>query len=262
MGTSRRLRVPRPRYGEGVSSVSIIRSGHLTRRAAIVLGVQTALAAVAADAPPLDGLTFHTEPGRLRIPVDEAAQGLRWKVERDAAGTVAAVNGHPVPPGSLRLMTDGTPLADMDDLRRWGAAVVAGPDARTATVQHRRREFTLVAGPQRVEISLGAQRLRAWQGDRLVLETRISSGRKRGSTPTGRFRAGPFRARMHYSSRYQRAPMPWSVQIYGHVFIHGFTSVPDYPASHGCIRVPLTGGNPARFFYEWVETGTPVHVVP
>ena len=41
---------------------------------------------------------------------------------------------------------------------------------------------------------------------------------------------------------------------------NGFTSVPDSPASHGCIRMPLTGGNPARFFYEWVHRGTPVSI--
>jgi hypothetical protein len=52
------------------------------------------------------------------------------------------------------------------------------------------------------------------------------------------------------------------VQVNGHVFIHGFTSVPGYPASHGCVRVPLTGGNPARFFYEWVDAGTPVEILP
>lgn len=66
---------------------------------------------------------------------------------------------------------------------------------------------------------------------------------------------------MHYSSLYHNAPMPWSVQIYGHVFIHGFTSVPNYPASHGCIRLPLNEGNPARFFYEWIDNGSPVSVV-
>jgi lipoprotein-anchoring transpeptidase ErfK/SrfK len=92
-----------------------------------------------------------------------------------------------------------------------------------------------------------------------VLQSRISSGR-RDSTPAGEFKAGPYKARMHYSTRYHNAPMPWSVQIRGHVFIHGFTSVPDYPASHGCIRLPLDGGNPARFFYEWIDHGTPVKV--
>jgi hypothetical protein len=84
-------------------------------------------------------------------------------------------------------------------------------------------------------------------GSRVVMQSRISSGRG-GSTPTGEFRAGPYKAKSRYLNRYYNAPMPWSVQIHGHVFVHGFTSVPNYPASHGCIRLPLTGFNPAKIF--------------
>jgi lipoprotein-anchoring transpeptidase ErfK/SrfK len=54
--------------------------------------------------------------------------------------------------------------------------------------------------------------------------------------------------------------MPWSVQVRGNIFIHGFTVVPDYPASHGCIRMPLTGSNPAKKFFHWVEPGTPIKI--
>jgi lipoprotein-anchoring transpeptidase ErfK/SrfK len=122
-----------------------------------------------------------------------------------------------------------------------------------------RHRLRLTPAVQRAEVSLRDQKLRGWQGDRLVFESRVSSGRE-GRTPAGKFRAGPYKARQHYSSRYHNAPMPWSVQINGHIFVHGFTSVPNYPASHGCIRVPLNEGNPARFFYEWVHRGTPVTV--
>ena len=66
--------------------------------------------------------------------------------------------------------------------------------------------------------------------------------------------------RMHYSKLYHHAPMPYSVQVTGNIFIHGFSYVPRWPASHGCIRVPLTGDNPARRFYEWVEFGTPIEI--
>jgi lipoprotein-anchoring transpeptidase ErfK/SrfK len=109
---------------------------------------------------------------------------------------------------------------------------------------------------KRVEINLTEQRLRAYEGRRLVLNTNISSGRNR-ATPTGRFKAG-YKDADHYSSLYHNAPMPWSVQVSGNIFIHGFSSVPDYPASHGCIRLPLTGRNPAKRFFEWVEAGTPI----
>jgi lipoprotein-anchoring transpeptidase ErfK/SrfK len=120
--------------------------------------------------------------------------------------------------------------------------------------------FTARAGGKRAIVDKAAQELRAYQGDRLVLKTRISTGALGKRTPTGTYAAGPLKSRMHFSSLYNNAPMPYSVQLAGHIFIHGFRSVPSVPASHGCIRVPLTGGNPARWFYRWVEIGTPVTV--
>ena len=214
----------------------------------------------AAFAAPLEGITFAAEPGMLFVPVEEAAKELRWPVQRDDMGKVYQLNEAALRAGSLRSLTDGTELASTELLAEAGASVSApDPEGRISVSGGLFRGFTLVAPAQRVEIDLRKQRLLGWQGERLVLDTRISSGR-RGSTPAGEFIAGPFRSRMHYSSRYQNAPMPWSVQINGHIFVHGFSSVPRYPASHGCIRLPLDEGNPARFFYEWVQNGTPVRV--
>ncbi|MEI8234609.1 MAG: L,D-transpeptidase [Verrucomicrobiota bacterium] len=115
-------------------------------------------------------------------------------------------------------------------------------------------------GPKYVVIDKSQQTLRAYEGSRVVLETRISTGRRGRETPNGHFRAQS-KSLMHYSRLYGNAPMPYSVQIAGNYFIHGFFSVPDHPASHGCIRVPLSGSNPARQFYDWVEPGTPVAIV-
>lgn len=113
---------------------------------------------------------------------------------------------------------------------------------------------------KRVEIDLTKQQLKAYEGNRVVLRTHISSGRT-GNTPTGNFRAGPYKAEEHYSSLYDNAPMPWSVQITGHFFIHGYTDVPKFPASKGCVRVPLTGRNPAKRLYKWIDVGTPIHIL-
>src|SRR5262249_17421555 len=60
------------------------------------------------------------------------------------------------------------------------------------------------------------------------------------------------------SHKYNDAEMPWSVQVRGSVMIHGSHSVPRRAASHGCIRVPLTGQNPARWIYDWIDLGTPI----
>lgn len=208
--------------------------------------------------PGFDAITFTVEPGQLYLPLAEAALTLHWQSQLNEAGRCIALNGAEVTAGSLRCLTDGTELISSSQLAMAGADV-ASIDQQAVVVTHSRRSFTMTAAPKRVEISLAKQELKAWQGSRLVLRSQISSGRN-GRTPAGDFRAGPFRARWHYSSRYRNAPMPWSVQINGHIFIHGFTSVPNYPASHGCIRLPLTGLNPAKFFFEWVDNGTPVSI--
>ena len=40
---------------------------------------------------------------------------------------------------------------------------------------------------------------------------------------------------------------------------HGYHSVPTYPASHGCLRVPIPD---AKSLFNWIRIGTPVDVYP
>ena len=204
----------------------------------------------------LDAITFATEPGKLFIPVHEAIDELDLEIVRGAQCHVTRLNTLELRPGMLRQLVDGTELVSTEQLSTAGAVVAAMNGEGEVKVGGFFHGFTLRAGAQRVEVSLKNQRLKGWQGNRLVIETKISSGRN-GATPAGEFHAGPYRSKLHFSSLYNNAPMPWRVQLHRHIFIHGFSSVPDYPASHGCIRMPLTNGNPARFFYEWVLSGTP-----
>ena len=208
----------------------------------------------------VEAITFALEPGQIYVPLHEAADQLHWKTQRDKAGRCIRLHDVAVPAGALRQLIDGTELIRTSDLELAGATIRIREEDGRMTIGRGFHRFTLIVSTKRAEVSLARQQLRGWQGGRLVLQTHISSGRN-GRTPIGNFIAGPFRQRMHYSKLYHNAPMPWSVQIYGHVFIHGFTSVPNYPASHGCIRVPLDGGNPAKFFYEWIDNGSPVQVL-
>ena len=57
-----------------------------------------------------------------------------------------------------------------------------------------------------------------------------------------------------------RAPMPYCMHVTGDFSIHGFSSVPNYNASHGCIRVEPSEA-------KWLEDnvidyGTKVIVLP
>lgn len=208
--------------------------------------------------PTVGAVTFAVEPGRLYVPVQWVADSLRWRVNQKRNGQIEGVNGFRVQATDVRAV-NSQPWIAVDALARAGAEVTLEESGGRLQVRSGRRGFGVQRGAQRVEIDLSRQRLYAWQGPWLVLETKISSGRY-GNTPRGNFTAGPYKNRMHYSSRYNNAPMPWSVQVTGHIFVHGFSSVPDYPASHGCIRMPISGSNPARWFYEWVEVGTPIRI--
>jgi L,D-transpeptidase-like protein len=102
-------------------------------------------------------------------------------------------------------------------------------------------EFTWYAdralpGPVEVVISIGQQRAYAFQAGELIGFATISSG-KQGSA-IGRFQILEKR-RIYHSARYDNAPMPFMMRLnwFG-VAMHGGHN-PGYPASHGCIRLPV-----------------------
>ena len=196
----------------------------------------------------VQGITFAAEHGEIYIPIDEAARRLNLRI------SFPGYRQH------SRKLADGTPLISLTELTEKGVKVVSAESGKVARVSRFIRSFDVMVGAKYTEINLTEQKLRAWQGKRLVLETRISTGKRGHRTPKGDFHAGPYKARMHHSTLYDNAPMPWSVQVTGNIFIHGFSSVPAYPASHGCIRLPFNEGNPAKFFYDWINVGTPISI--
>lgn len=79
----------------------------------------------------------------------------------------------------------------------------------------------------------------------------VSTGRKGYRTPTGQFQ--PYRmTKMHYSRKYDNAPMPHSIFFHGGYAIHATDAVDKLgrPASHGCIR--LSPQN-AKWLYNLVK---------
>jgi hypothetical protein len=110
------------------------------------------------------------------------------------------------------------------------------------------------AGSERVVISLSEQIAYLYRGDALVAVASISTGVEGRDTPTGIFTVRgktPF----HRSKKYDNAPMPFTqfIDQYG-VAMHGGHN-PGYPASHGCIRLPLAF---AKKLYSVTDVGTPV----
>lgn len=92
-------------------------------------------------------------------------------------------------------------------------------------------------GPMLVIVNVATQRLIAYRNGVPIGVSTISTGRAGHRTPLGVF---PIlqKAVRHRSSKYSNAPMPYMQRLtwYG-IALHG-GSLPGYPASHGCIRLP------------------------
>ena len=208
----------------------------------------------------LDGISFADDPHMLFVPIEEIASSLRLEMQLDQESGQISLNGQLLDAAHLRKLTDGTLLVPLDELQRAGATITWSNDGMQALVASDHTKIAILFANKRVEVDLANQRLRAYQGNRLVLDSSISTGREGKKTPAGEFKAGPVKSRMHRSRLYHNAPMPWSVQVHENIFIHGFRKVPRRPSSHGCIRLPLTGANPAKWFYNWIDLGTPVSI--
>lgn len=84
-----------------------------------------------------------------------------------------------------------------------------------------------------------------------IYEWDVSTGRKGYSTPRGIYQ--PYMLKpMHYSSKYDNAPMPHSIFFHGGYAIHATEAINKLgrPASHGCVRLHPQN---ARWLYRLVR---------
>lgn len=92
----------------------------------------------------------------------------------------------------------------------------------------------------------------------------VSTARKGYHTPQGEFQPYTM-ARMHYSKKYDNAPMPNSIFFQGGYAIHATYDIKHlgHPASHGCVR--LHPEHAARLYEMVKEAGmnnTFIEIVP
>ena len=125
----------------------------------------------------------------------------------------------------------------------------------------------MVAGgaPTRIEIDVERQILLHWVNGSLARILPVSTGNNEhycvedecsvAVTPGGSFRIGRKAAGLEVAPL---GELWWPMYFNGGIAIHGSPSVPAYPASHGCIRIPMYA---APTFYDQVGAGTRVHVL-
>jgi hypothetical protein len=113
------------------------------------------------------------------------------------------------------------------------------------------------AAVNHIIVSLADQRLYAYHDHQLLAWSNVSSGRTGHETPTGAFSVSEKDAD-HHSSLYDDASMPFFMRLTDSgVGLHAGW-LPGYPASHGCVRLPL---GMARELFQRVEAGTPVEII-
>jgi peptidoglycan hydrolase-like protein with peptidoglycan-binding domain len=120
-------------------------------------------------------------------------------------------------------------------------------------------------GGTRVEVSLPKQVLQLYVGGALykVVDVSTGSGKRycvdgdcaTAVTPGGSYKVF-FRRHGWRVSRLGKLYNP--LYFNGGIAIHGAPSVPGYPASHGCVRIPMYV---AEWFPGVVPNGTPVYVI-
>ena len=129
---------------------------------------------------------------------------------------------------------------------------------QTKKIQAPEKELTKPQGPLIIAISIDRQNLRIFDAKGFYAETPISTGMRGHPTPMGVFSIIQ-KHKFHHSNIYSDAPMPYMQRItWSGVAMHAGV-LPGYPASHGCIRMPMAF---AIKMWNWTRMGARVVVTP
>jgi hypothetical protein len=128
---------------------------------------------------------------------------------------------------------------------------VVGPQTRRA-LSHAQAPQPWLRLRRALEIDLTRQVLLVVEQGKVRRVVHASTGATL-ATPEGRFTVTR-RVRRSWSRRYH-VWLPYALYFHGGFAIHAFPIVPDQPASHGCIRIPVQD---AAFVFQASPIGTPV----
>jgi lipoprotein-anchoring transpeptidase ErfK/SrfK len=104
-------------------------------------------------------------------------------------------------------------------------------------------------------VSKDKQSLAVYDGAEVVATSKVSTGKPGHTTPSGIFSVLE-KKKYHESNLYSAAPMPWMQRLtWSGIALHESNSVPRYPASHGCVRMPAAF---AKELYKMTDLSVPV----
>jgi lipoprotein-anchoring transpeptidase ErfK/SrfK len=165
------------------------------------------------------------------------AQAVFWIDEDPMRPNMMAPMPPPVPPH----------VRHENRLKQQGAALEKQAKAHAKPV-----------GPLVIAISIDKQTMRVFDANGLFAESKVSTGMKGHETPTGVFSIIQ-KNKWHKSNIYSNAPMPYMQRVtWSGIALHA-GALPGYPASHGCIRLPMAF---ATKLWSWTRMGARVIITP
>jgi len=111
-----------------------------------------------------------------------------------------------------------------------------------------------------IEVNVRTQTLTAWEGNRRVLHTSVSTGLPRTPTVLGTFRIYlKLRSQRMVGPGYNLPGVPWVMYFYAGYALHGtyWHNNFGHPMSHGCVNMRTSD---AKWLYNWAPMGTIVKV--
>jgi lipoprotein-anchoring transpeptidase ErfK/SrfK len=171
---------------------------------------------------------------------------FRTLVAVSALSALAACSTVPPPPPPAPVVAQPRSVAPPTDYRwtngfsekGYEAMYAAFGKVRLAPGEHHWTPNFPVDGDIAITVDIANQIAFVFKGEQLIGVTNISTGKKGHPTPLG-FWTINFKRQKYFSRKYDNAPMPFMQNIDDKgIAIHGGVT-PGYPASHGCIRLPM-----------------------
>jgi L,D-transpeptidase catalytic domain/Sporulation and spore germination/Putative peptidoglycan binding domain len=225
------------------------------------------LAQVAATLSKLDGPQQHAvvaAEGRLATTLRLGVRPGTWREQRGEKGYVYSVRGVQLRMFQLGYLARGQVTGTFDYSTSQALLAFQGWEdlARTGTVTgetqlalvRAQRPRPRSRSTRHVEIHRDRGVLLMVEEGDVTRAVHTSTGAG-GATPTGTFRVYR-KERLSWSYPFS-VWMPYASYFVGGIAMHEYSSVPEYPASHGCVRLP---DGDAERVYRFAELGTTVHV--
>lgn len=197
----------------------------------------------------VNGAGFSAKPGRLwQVAILTAAGAIGTTSQADAAFYYWTDYSD----GSYYARQERHPEIPRQKPQKHGAS------SKKKELVAEKEAGTKPQGPLVIVVSIDRQKVTVYDSNGVFAESPVSTGMKGHSTPMGVFSVIQ-KHKFHHSNIYSGAPMPYMQRItWSGVAMHAGV-LPGYPASHGCIRMPMAF---AVKMWNWTRMGARVIVSP